>query len=61
MSFGHKSDVHKHLFPKHPFVSHRMAEDNGHIKIVEPELQEGLRLLEPPTKHQQPISIRSDR
>ena len=36
MSFEHQSaDVHKHLFAKHPLFSHRMVEDNAHIKIVE--------------------------
>ena len=60
MSFGHQSDVHKHLFPKHPLVPHRMAEDNGHIKIVEPEQEEGLRLREPPTEHEEPLSPRFD-
>lgn len=40
MSFGRKSDVHNHLFTKHPLVSHRMVEDNAHAKIVEPHDEE---------------------
>jgi hypothetical protein len=59
MSFGHQSDQHKHLFPKHPLVSHRMVEDNGHTKIVKPEQDEGLRLREPPAKREEPMSTQS--
>jgi|HubBroStandDraft_2_1064218.scaffolds.fasta_scaffold977300_1 hypothetical protein len=36
MSFRHPSEVHKHLFAKHPLFSHRMVEDNAHTTIVEP-------------------------
>ena len=58
MSFGHQSDVHKHLFPKHPLFSHRMVEDNGHTKIVEPAQEEQSRLGDPPTKGEEPKGIR---
>ena len=54
MSFGHQSDVHKHLFAKRPLFSHKMVEDNSHSKLVEPVQREGLRSIEPPTKHEEP-------
>ena len=54
MSFGHQSDVHKHLFAKRPLFSHKMVEDNAHTKIEEPVQDEGLRLRDPPTKHEEP-------
>jgi hypothetical protein len=59
MSFGHQSDQHKHLFPKHPLVSHRMVEDNGHTKIVKPEQDEGLRIKEPPAMREEPMNTHS--
>jgi hypothetical protein len=59
MSFGHQSDVHKHLFPKHPLVTQRMGEDNAHSKIVEPEQDEQMRLGDPPTKLEEPMLTQS--
>jgi hypothetical protein len=53
MSFGHQSDVHNHLSAKHPLFSHRMVEDNGHTKIVEPVQEEESRLRDPPTKREE--------
>ena len=58
MSFGHQSDVHKHLFAKRPLFSHKMVEDNAHTKIEEPVQDEGLHLA-PPTKREEPMRTRS--
>ena len=44
MSFGHQSDVHKHLFAKRPLFLHRMVNDTVYTKIVAPVQDEGLRL-----------------
>jgi hypothetical protein len=60
MSFGHQSDVHKHLFPKHPLSSRRMVEDNCNNKIVEPEQEEGLRLRGPSIKRDEPVRTHSN-
>jgi hypothetical protein len=59
MIFGRQSDVHKHLSAKRPLHSHRMIEDNAHARIVEPVQEEGLRLREPPTKREEPMSTHS--
>ena len=59
MSFGHQSDVHKHLFTKRPLFSHKMVEDNAHTTIVEPVWHEGLHLVAPPTKREEPRRIHS--
>jgi hypothetical protein len=56
MSLGHQSDVHKHLFAKRPLFSHRMVEDNAHTTIIEPVQDVGLRMREPPTKREEPMS-----
>lgn len=60
MSFGHQSDVHKHLFAKRPLFSHKMVEDKTHTKIVEPVQDEGLHLVEPPTKREEPMRLHSN-
>ena len=59
MSFGHQSDVHNHLFPKHPLFLHRMVEDNTHTETVAPVQDEGLRLREPPTKREELMNTHS--
>jgi hypothetical protein len=59
MSFGRKSDVHKHLIPKHTMFSHKMAEDNGPTKIVEPVQDEQMRLGDPPTEREEPRSAQN--
>ena len=59
MSFGHQSEVHKHLFAKRPLFSHTMVEDNTHTETVEPMQDEGLRLREPPTKREEPMNTHS--
>jgi hypothetical protein len=59
MSFGHQSDVHKHLFAKRPLFSHRIVEDNAHPEIVEPMQDEGPRLREPPAKREEPTGTHS--
>jgi len=59
MSFGHQSDVHKHLSAKRPLFSHEMVEDNTHTNIVEPVQDEGLRLREPPAKREEPMNTHS--
>ena len=53
MSFGRKSDVHKHLIPKHPLNSHKMAEDDGKNKMIEPPQDEQRHLGDPPTEHEE--------
>lgn len=60
MSIGRQSDVHKHLFPKRPLSSYRMAEDNSQTKIAEPVQDEGLRVREPSTKREEPTSTQSN-
>jgi hypothetical protein len=60
MSFGHKSEVHKHLFAKRPLYSHKMAEDNAHTKIVEPMQDERFRFRDPPTKREEPMRTHSN-
>ena len=60
MSFGHQSDVHKHLIAKRPLFSHKMVEDNAHTKIVEPVQDEGLHLVAPPTKCEEPMCTHSN-
>ena len=59
MSFGHQSEVHKHLFAKRPLLSHTMVEDNTHTKVVEPVQDERFRLREPPTKREEPMNTHS--
>jgi hypothetical protein len=59
MSFGHQSDVHRHLSAKRPLFSHRAAEDDAHTKIVEQAQNEGLHLVAPPTKREEPMSTHS--
>ena len=59
MSFGKKSDVHSHLIPKRPLFPHKMAEDNGPTKIVEPVQDEQMRLGDPPTEHEEPTSAQN--
>jgi hypothetical protein len=59
MSFGHQSEVHKHLFAKRPLLSHTMVEDNAHTIIVEPMQDEGPRLREPPAKREEPMNTHS--
>jgi hypothetical protein len=59
MSFGYQSEVHKHLFPKHPLFSHSVVEDNAHPKSVEPVQDEGLHLIQPLTKREEPTRINS--
>ena len=59
MSFGHQSDVHNHLIPKRPLFSHKMAEDNGQNKIVEPLQDEQMRLGDPPTEREGPTSAQT--
>jgi hypothetical protein len=53
MSFGKKSDVHKHLVPKHPLSSHKMSEDSGKNQIMEPPQDEQMRLGDPPTEREE--------
>jgi hypothetical protein len=60
MIFGRQSDVHKHLSAKRPLFSHRIVEDNAHTKIVEPVQDEGLRIREPSTKREEPMSTHSN-
>jgi len=60
MSIGHQSEVHKHLIPKRPLFSHKMAEDNAQTNIAEPVQDEGLSLKEPPGKREEPTSTRSN-
>jgi hypothetical protein len=60
MSFGHQSDVHKHLFAKRPLSSRRMVEDDSHSKIEELVQHEGLRLIEPPTNGEVPMRTHSN-
>jgi hypothetical protein len=60
MSFGHQSDVHKHLFAKRALLSHRMVEDNTHIHVVKPVQDERCRLGDPPTKREEPMRTRSN-
>ena len=60
MSFGHQSDVHKHLFAKRPLFSHRIVEDNAHAKIVEPVHDKGLHLVAPPAKREEPMRTHSN-
>jgi hypothetical protein len=59
MSFGHQSEVHKHLFAKHPLFLNRVVEDNTHTKIVEPVQDERFRFSEPPSKNEKPMSTPS--
>ena len=59
MSIGHQSEVHKHLIPKRPLFSHKMAEDNAQTNIAEPVQDEGLRLREPPAKREEPMNTHS--
>ena len=59
MSFGHQSDVHKHLFAKRPLFPHKMVEDNAHTKSVEPAQHEGLHLVAPPKKREDPMLTHS--
>ena len=59
MSFGHQSMVHNHLFPKRPLYSQKMAEDDRQNKIVEPVQDEQMRLGDPPTKREEPTSVRT--
>jgi hypothetical protein len=59
MSFGHQSEVHKHLFAKRPLCSQRTVEDNTHTKVVEPVQDERFRLREPPTKREEPMNTHS--
>ena len=59
MSFGKKSDVHSHLIPKRPLFSHKVAEDNGPTKIVEPVQDEQMRLGDPPTERKEPTSAQN--
>ena len=59
MSFGRKSDVHKHLIPKHPLLSHKMVEDNEQQRIVEPAQDEQMRLGDPPTEREEPKSAQN--
>src|ERR1017187_1693897 len=59
MSFGHQSEVHKHLFAKRPLFSHTMVEDNAHTIIVEPTQDERFRFRELPTKNEEPTSTHS--
>ncbi len=56
MIFRSKSNVKNHVSTKRPLFSHRMVEDDAHTKIVEPVQDEGLRLMEPPTKREEPMS-----
>jgi hypothetical protein len=60
MSFGNQSALHNHLFAKRPLFSHRMVEDDAHTKTVEPVQDEGLRLVEPPAKREEPKSTHSN-
>jgi hypothetical protein len=60
MSIGHQSEVHKHLFPKRPLFSHKMAEDNAQTNIAEPVQDEGLRVREPNTKSEEQTSTHSN-
>jgi hypothetical protein len=53
MSFGKKSDVHKHLVPKLPLSSHKMSEDSGKNQIMEPPQDEQMRLGDPPTEREE--------
>jgi hypothetical protein len=59
MSFGHQSDVHNHMFPKRPLFSHKVVEDERRNEIVEPVQNEQMRLGDPPTKREEPMSTRS--
>ena len=59
MSFGQKSDVHKHLVPKRPLFSPKMAENNEQTRIVEPEQDEQMRLGDPPTEREEPTSAQN--
>jgi hypothetical protein len=59
MSFGHQSDVHNHLIPKHPLFSHKIAESNEQTKIVEPVQDEQMRLGDPPTEREEPTSAQN--
>ncbi len=56
MSFGRKSDVHKHLVPKHPLTPHKMAENNEQTRIQEPAQDEQMRLGDPPSERDEPRS-----
>ena len=58
MSFGHQSDVHNHLFPKHPLFLNRVVEDNAHTKMAVQD--EGLHLVAPPTKREEPMRTHSN-
>jgi hypothetical protein len=59
MSIGHQSAVHNHIIPKRPLFSHKMAEDDRQNKIVEPVQDEGLHLIQPLTKREEPTRINS--
>ena len=59
MTFGHQSDVHKHLSAKRPLFPHRVVEDNAHTKIEEPVQDEGLHLVAPPIKREVPMGAHS--
>jgi hypothetical protein len=60
MTFGHQSDVHKHLFAKRPLFPHRVVEDNAHTKIEEPVQDEGLHLVTPSTQREEPMRTHSN-
>ena len=59
MSFGQRSDVHKHLIPKRSLFLHNMAENNEQNKIVEPVQDEQMRLGDPPTEREEPTSAQN--
>jgi hypothetical protein len=59
MSFGHQSEVHKHLIPKRPLFAHSVVEDDRQNKIVEPVQDEQMRLGDPPTEREEPTSTHS--
>jgi hypothetical protein len=59
MRFGHQSDVHKHLSPKRLLFSDKITENDMRNRIVEPVQNEQMRLSDPPTTREEPMSTRS--